>query len=140
MSEHAQAPASPTRHLGAPAIEPPADDGDHIVGTRDHALIRACANHHDAAPATGEAISGGQATVVANAQGTGLRVNLPAAGRFRPVEREEWLAHFEPARLVFVYELGQALCNSPVSRFGGGFYRLVGAGKWGDRPLATISQ
>jgi hypothetical protein len=103
-------------------------------------LIRGWAEHHDAEPATGEATPSGTATVNVNDQGTGLRFNFPAAARFRPVQWDEWLAHFDRARLVFVYESGQAPGSSAQLRFGGAFYRLVGADEWGNRPLATCGR
>jgi hypothetical protein len=135
-------PSAPTRHLQAPPdleTDPRGQGTDHIVGTCDHALIRGWADHHGAEPATGEATPSGPATVNVNDQGTGLRFNFPAAARFRPVEWDEWLAHFDQARFVFVYESGQ-LDSAAQVRFGGAFYRLVRAADWGDRPLATCSR
>lgn len=141
LSQQAQTRAAPTRDLQAPdvATNPPGQSTDHIVGTRDHALIRGWADHHGAEPATGEATPSGPATVNVNDQGTGLRFNFPAAARFRPVQWDEWLAHFDQARFVFVYESGQAPDSAAQARFGGAFYRLVRADDWGNRPLATCS-
>lgn len=143
LSQQAQTRPAPTRHPQAPpdlATAPEGQTTDTIVGTRDHELIRGWADHHGAEPATGEATPSGPATVTVNDQGTGLRFNFPAAARFRPVEWDEWLAHFEQAQLVFVYESGQALDGGAPSSFGGAFYRLVRAEDWGDRPLATCSR
>ena len=140
LNQQSQTRGAPTRHLQAPAdvsIGPLGDGTDHVVGTCDHDLIRGWAEHHGAEPATGEATPSGPATVNVNDQGTGLRFNFPAAARFRPVEWDEWLAHFDQTGLVFVYESGQG--SSGLSRFGGAFYRLVTADDWGNRPLASYT-
>jgi hypothetical protein len=75
-----------------------------IVATRDHELIRRWANRHRAEPATGQRTASGDATVVLNDGGTGIRFNFPASGRFRPITWDEWFDHFEIHELVFVYE------------------------------------
>lgn len=75
-----------------------------IVATRDHELIRRWAARHQAEPATGERTASGDATVVVNDGGAGIRFNFPAAGRFRPITWDEWFDNFETHELVFVYE------------------------------------
>jgi hypothetical protein len=74
------------------------------IATRDPELIRAWATRHRAEPATGEATASGPATVDVRDGGVGIRFNFPGAGRYRPISWDEWLAHFERYRLVFVYE------------------------------------
>lgn len=130
-----------SRHPQSPAdvsLEQTAGASAYFVGTRDADLVRAWADHHGADPATGEATPSGPATVNVNDQGSGLRFNFPGAARFRPVDWDEWLAHFETAGLVFVFEAAQHGAESSLSRFGGAFYRLVSADEWGDQPLATL--
>jgi hypothetical protein len=75
-----------------------------IVATRDHELIRKWATRHQAEPATGESTASGDATVVVNDGGAGIRFNFPAAARFRPIAWDEWFDNFETHELVFVYE------------------------------------
>jgi hypothetical protein len=78
--------------------------GVRTQSTRDHDAVRRWAATHHAEPATGEASPSGPATVAVNDGGAGIRFNFPGAARFRPIEWEEWLAHFEAHRLLFVYE------------------------------------
>ena len=78
--------------------------GVRTRSTRDHDAIRRWAAAHGAAPATGEATSSGPATVVVNDGCTGIRFNFPGIARFRPIEWDEWLTHFDAPRLRFVYE------------------------------------
>jgi hypothetical protein len=74
------------------------------IATRDPAVIRAWAARHHAEPATGEATFSGPATISVNDGSVGIRFNFPGAGRFRPIDWEEWLEHLERHQLVFVYE------------------------------------
>jgi len=78
--------------------------GVRTQSTRDHASIRRWAALHQAEPATGEATTSGPATVAVNDGATGIRFNFPGAARFRPIDWEEWLAHFDRHQLLFVYE------------------------------------
>lgn len=142
LGQASQAPPVPARHPQAPPdvyFMHGAPREAHLVGTQDRALVRAWAEHHGAEPATGEETASGPATVSVNDQGTGLRFNFPAAARFRPVDWDEWFAHFDRSGLVFVYELGRQTGESALTRFGGAFYRLVPAHEWGDQPLATLA-
>ena len=135
-------PASATRHPLAPvdsAVEGSAGGTVPLVGTRDPRLVRAWASHHGAEPATGEATASGPATVSVNDQGSGLRFNFPGASRFRDVTWDEWLAHFETAQLVFVFERPTSPDETSSSRVGGAVYRVVTAADWRDRPLATLA-
>src|SRR5260221_10058234 len=77
---------------------------DWSMATRDHGVIRAWAARHRAEPATGEATPSGPATVNVNDGGVGIRFNFPGAGRFRPISWSEWLEHFDPNPLTFVYQ------------------------------------
>jgi hypothetical protein len=90
-----------------------------VVATRDHELIRRWADRRHAEPATGEATESGPSTIVVNDEDAGVRFNFPAAGRFRPIDWDEWFRHFETYSLVFVYERDEA-ARTPSSR-----YRLV---------------
>jgi len=75
-----------------------------VAATRDHDLVRRWAIVRGARPATGEETASGAATVNVNDGDTGLRFNFPAAARFRPIDWDEWFAHFERHELVFVFE------------------------------------
>jgi hypothetical protein len=139
LGERTNAPASATRHPQGPS-DFASDDGTaqpRLSGTRDHALIRAWADHHGAEPATGEATASGPAVLDVNDQGAGVRFNFPAASRFRPVEWDEWLTCFDRDRLVFVFETREGDGESTLDRFGGAYYRLVTVDAWGSRPLST---
>jgi hypothetical protein len=72
--------------------------------TRDHDTIRRWAAAHQATPATGEDTESGPATATVNDGGVGVRFNFPASSRFRPISWDEWLAHFDRDRLLFVFE------------------------------------
>lgn len=78
--------------------------GPRAIATRDQDVIRRWAARHDAEPATGEATESGPATVHVHDNGSGIRFNFPAAGRFRPITWDEWFAHFARHHLTFVYE------------------------------------
>jgi hypothetical protein len=97
-----------------------------VVATQDHSLIRQWATRRHAEPATGEATESGPSTVSVNDEGTGIRFNFPAAGRFRPIEWDEWFRHFDAHALVFVYE--RDVRNRSLSSR----YRMV--------PLATLKR
>ena len=135
-----QRPSASTHHPLEPAdtaLSGPAAGAEHLVGTRDAELVRAWAAHQGAEPATGEATDSGPATVAVNDQGSGLRFNFPGASRFRGVSWDEWLAHFDNAGLVFVFEMPPPAGAPSGARFGGAFFRIVSSADWGDRPLAT---
>ncbi|WP_291989784.1 hypothetical protein [Luteitalea sp.] len=149
---HGQPPAivigADTRHASARHPLAPVDSGVEssaggpvpLVGTRDPRLVRAWASHHGAEPATGEATASGPATVSVNDLGSGLRFNFPGASRFRDVTWDEWLAHFETAQLVFVFERTASADDTSSPRVGGALYRVVTAADWSDRPLATLAE
>jgi hypothetical protein len=90
----------PVREIEAEQATP----GTRVYATRDHDAIRAWASRHGAEPATGEATSSGPATVSVNDGGAGIRFNFPAAGRFRPIDWDEWFENFDAHKLTFVYE------------------------------------
>jgi len=46
----------------------------------------------------------GPATVDVQDGGAGIRFNLPAAARYRPITWEEWFENFQRHDLLFVYE------------------------------------
>ena len=141
LGQESQQRSSPTRHPQSPPdLSFAQDEGatPHLLGTRDPALIRAWADHHGAEPGTGEASASGPATVNVNDQGTGIRFNFPGASRFRPIEWDEWLAHFDRESLVFVFEVESSDPASAPSRFGGAFFRLVSAQEWAGHPLAAL--
>ena len=143
IAERANFPATPTRHPQAPPDFASPNDGagnPRLSGTRDHALVRAWADHHGAEPATGEATPSGPAVLDVNDQGAGIRFNFPAAARFRPVEWDEWLTCFDRDGLVFVFEAREGDSDSTLDRFGGAFYRLVTTDAWGSRPLSTHAE
>ena len=75
-----------------------------VVATTDHELIRRWASTRRAEPATGEATVSGPATISVNDEGTGLRFNFPAVGRFRTIDWSEWFRDFDGYSLVFVYD------------------------------------
>lgn len=129
----------PLQDLPDTASAGPAGGAAHVVGTRDTRLVRAWAEHQGAEPATGEATASGPATVFVNDQGSGLRFNFPGASRFRALTWDEWLAHFDAASLVFVFEMASPAGAQAESHFGGAFYRIVSAADWGDRALATVA-
>jgi hypothetical protein len=133
--------ASATRHPLAPVDSAVEGGGGTatLVGTRDPRLVRAWASHHGAEPATGEATASGPATVSVNDQGSGLRFNFPGAARFRTLTWDEWLASFESADLVFVFERPTPADDTSAPRAGGALYRVVTAADWSDRPLATLA-
>jgi hypothetical protein len=141
LGDHSQAHGAPTRHPQGPSDFSGQDDGGtspRLCGTRDHALIRAWADHHGAEPATGQATESGPAVIEVNDQGAGVRFNFPAAARFRPLEWDEWFTLFDREALVFVFEARDDDHDaSTLDRFGGAFYRLVTSGAWGDRPLSS---
>jgi hypothetical protein len=134
--------ASATRHPLAPVDSALEGGGGTVtlVGTRDPRLVRAWASHHGAEPATGEATASGPATVSVNDQGSGLRFNFPGAARFRTLTWDEWLASFETADLVFVFERAVSEGDGGPTRVGGALYRIVSASEWADRPLATLGR
>ena len=75
------------------------------IKTRDHEKIRQWAARHQAVPATGEATPSGPATAIhVTDGGTGLRFNFPGFARFREIGWDEWFAHFDQHKLVFIYE------------------------------------
>jgi len=76
---------------------------EHLFATRDHETIRQWAEARGAQPATGERTASGPANTDVRDGGSGLRFNFPAASRFRPINWEEWFAHFDAHALVFVY-------------------------------------
>jgi len=84
------------------------NEGDHeemaVVATQDPELIRRWAHAHHAEPGTGEATHSGPATVDVHDGGTGIRFNFPGIGRYRPIDWDEWIDHFQKHELVFVYE------------------------------------
>lgn len=90
-----------------------------VLATDDHKLIREWAVRRSAEPATGEATPSGPATVDVRDEGTGLRFNFPAAGRFRPITWDEWFQNFTHYDLMFVYE-SDVPGQTPSAR-----YRLV---------------
>lgn len=90
-----------------------------VLATDDHELIRQWAARHDAEPATGEATQSGPATLDVKDEGTGIRFNFPAAGRFRPITWDEWFDNFTRHDLMFVFER-DAPERTPTAR-----YRLV---------------
>jgi len=143
LGQASQQRPDPARHPQPPPDLPPQQEGAqtaHLIGTRDPGLIRAWADHHGAQPATGEETASGPATLAVNDQGTGLRFNFPAASRFRPLSWEEWLAHFEEADLVFVFEVQSSDPRSAESRFGSAYYRLVAREDWPGGALASLDQ
>lgn len=82
----------------------PVDQPTRSIVTRDHQVIREWAKRHGAEPATGEATPSGPATVDVKDGGAGIRFNFPGMQRFRPIAWQEWLAHFDRHKLVFVYD------------------------------------
>ena len=140
LGDHSQLPGAPSRHPQGPPDYSSEEDGGanpRLSGTRDHALIRAWADHHGAEPATGQATASGPAVIEVNDQGAGVRFYFPAAARFRPLEWDEWFAQFDNEELVFVFETGDEHEGSTLDRFGGAFYRLVPRSAWGERPLVV---
>ena len=132
---------NPTRHPQPPPDLLPEQESPgsvHLIGTRDPALVRAWADYHSATPATGEQTASGPGTLHVNDLGSGLRFNFPAAARFRDLTWEEWVAHFDEADLVFVFEVHSADPRSDASRFGSAFYRLVPRDEWPGGPLAAL--
>ena len=101
-------------------------------------MIREWADYHRAEPATGEASDSGPATIDVNDKGTGLRFNFPAAGRFRQVDWDEWLTHFDSQQLVFVFEVQSEDPTTQSSRFGSAFFRLVPHDEWDGGALASL--
>jgi len=83
---------------------PPERPGVRTHASRDHGEIRRWAAEHQAEPATGDATESGPAKIAVNDGGGSLRFNFPGFGPFRPIDWEEWLAHFDRRRLVFVFE------------------------------------
>ena len=83
---------------------PPQTPGVRIRMTRDHEVIRDWGAAHQAVPATGEATASGAASVVVRDGGAGIRFNFPGFGRFRPISWDEWFAHFDQHRLLFVFD------------------------------------
>ena len=61
----------------------PGDPDDQILATRDHAVIREWAKVFSAEPATGEETASGPASSLKINDGSSLRFNFPALGRFR---------------------------------------------------------
>ncbi len=97
------------------------------VATRDHALIRRWASRHAAEPATGEQTTSGAASSMSVRDGgTGLRFNFPGAGRFRTIQWDEWLEHFDVHQLTFVYEEPEDEDGRPTSAH----YRIVKGDDW----------
>jgi hypothetical protein len=79
-------------------------DGPRAIATRDHEEIRRWGVRHRAEPATGEVTRSGPASVDVRDGGAGIRLNFPAAGRFRPITWDEWFENFDRHHLMFVYE------------------------------------
>ena len=104
--------------------------GVRTQSTRDHETIRRWAAMHHAEPATGEATASGPATISVNDGATGIRFNFPGFARFRPIEWEEWLAHFDRYRLLFVYEEPDA---GQIARRAYELFRARGGQDGGDR-------
>lgn len=76
-----------------------------VLATQDHAVIRGWAGARQAQPATGEATSSGPSSDLHVVDGgAGLRFNFPGIASFRPIEWDEWLAHFDRHGLLFVFE------------------------------------
>jgi hypothetical protein len=89
----------------AAAIEKLDGGAAAAIKTRDHEKIRQWAARHQAVPATGEATPSGPATAIhVTDGGTGLRFNFPGFARFREIGWDEWFAHFDQHKLVFIYE------------------------------------
>src|SRR5262245_62111317 len=74
-----------------------------LAATRDHHVFLEWATRQQAEPATGVATSSGPATVNVRDGGAGIRFNFPGAARFRPIDWNEWFAHFDQHHLVFVF-------------------------------------
>ena len=104
--------------------------GVRTQSTRDHETIRRWAAMHRAEPATGEATASGPATISVNDGATGIRFNFPGFARFRPIEWEEWLAHFDQHQLQFVYEEQDP---GQVARLAYQLFRARGGQDGGDR-------
>jgi hypothetical protein len=109
---------------GAPRVKsvsrdrPP--DGELVLATRDHEIIREWARMFDAEPATGEATASGPASAMkVDDGGTGLRFNFPGVSRFRSISWDEWFDHFHHHDLTFVFDNPEE-CHPPSAR-----YRLV---------------
>jgi hypothetical protein len=102
-----------------------ADARVRVVATGDHATIRRWAELHQAEPATGEATPSGQATVVVNDAGAGIRFNFPAAALFRPITWGEWFDNFDRHHLIFVFE-EDSVTNRPTA----GYFHLMKARDW----------
>jgi hypothetical protein len=96
---------------------------DEVLATRDHEVIRRWAAERGAEPATGQPTRSGPGVVSVNDGGAGIRFNFPGAGRFRPIDWNEWLEHFDQHHLMFVYET-QTDQGTPSNR-----YRIVPAGE-----------
>jgi hypothetical protein len=95
-------------------------DGESVLATRDHEVIREWARLFDADPATGEASASGPSSAMKVSDGgAGLRFNFPGIGRFREITWAEWFDHFNSHDLTFVYE-NPATHRPPSPR-----YRLV---------------
>ena len=103
MNDHLSVPPVGAVFVPTPGTNVDAARGRSIA-TRDPAIIQGWAARHSAEPATGESSASGPATIAVNDGSVGIRFNFPASGRFRPISWDEWLAHLEEHRLVFVYE------------------------------------
>jgi hypothetical protein len=91
------------------------------IKTRDHETIRQWAARHQAVPATGEATPSGPETAIhVTDEGSGLRFNFPGFARFRDIGWDEWLAHFDQHKLVFIYEEDVADRAYQISQARGG--------------------
>ena len=77
---------------------------DFFQSADGHEAIRRWATEHQAEPATGEATESGPAKVVVNDGGGGMRFNFPGFTPFRPIDWDEWFAHFDRDHLLFVFE------------------------------------
>lgn len=106
-----------------------------VFATQDHATIRGWAVARQAQPATGEATASGPSSDLHVADGgAGLRFNFPGIGSFRPIEWDEWLAHFDRHGLLFVFENDDRAARGPELAGPAGAishrYRIVKADDW----------
>ena len=103
-NDEVSVPPNGTVSLAGGSVAPSNADRVRHLATRDPHVIRAWATRHGAEPATGEATASGPATIDVHDGSAGIRFNFPAMGRFRRITWDEWFAHLEQHRLVFVYE------------------------------------
>jgi hypothetical protein len=92
-------------HIPSVTRDAPPEPGEHVVSTRDHAVIEVWARMLGAEPATGQATESGPASSMSVADGgAGLRFNFPGFARFRSIAWSEWFDHFNRYDLTFVFE------------------------------------